>query len=358
MNAPNSRGKIAVNNYFTENDFHDLAFAPGRIDPRDQGLRAFKDYFSRRGIEVHTVDMVDFQDSSLDYVIYFDLSWRYFKSDPFIHHIPREKLVLVMLEPPNVNPSLYYVPYYRRHFSVVFTWNTALIARNSSYVRINVPAGVDINRYQENPFPDIPFSRKKLLVAINRNRWAYMPQSTYGLRIRTFEHFERKCPDDFDLYGEGWNQPRVFYERWFGYRKFKNYRGAFQYVFEAKIPILARYKFCLCFENNASEPGYISEKIIDAFCARCVPIYYGWEKADEFIPKECFINFRDFRNCGQLTRFLRQVDEFQYRQYIAAIEKFLNSPEAQFFTNEHLYSVLFERLYLRRPFAESKEGNA
>lgn len=41
-----------------------------------------------------------------------------------------------------------------------------------------------------------------------------------------------------------------------------------------KIEWLKSYKFNLCFENS-SYPGYLTEKLFDAFLAGCVPIYWG-----------------------------------------------------------------------------------
>lgn len=43
---------------------------------------------------------------------------------------------------------------------------------------------------------------------------------------------------------------------------------------ENKVCFLKSYKFNLCFENS-SYPGYLTEKLFDAFMAGCVPIYWG-----------------------------------------------------------------------------------
>ncbi len=42
----------------------------------------------------------------------------------------------------------------------------------------------------------------------------------------------------------------------------------------SKMEWLKNYKFNLCFEN-ASFPGYLTEKLFDAYNAGCVPIYWG-----------------------------------------------------------------------------------
>ena len=53
--------------------------------------------------------------------------------------------------------------------------------------------------------------------------------------------------------------------------RWKNNMG---YNVKNKIEWLKSYKFNLCFENS-SQPGYLTEKLFDAFMSGCVPIYWG-----------------------------------------------------------------------------------
>ena len=52
------------------------------------------------------------------------------------------------------------------------------------------------------------------------------------------------------------------------------------------------YKFNFCFENAESKdnPKYITEKIMNAFMYRTIPIYWGCENINDFFNKEAFIN--------------------------------------------------------------------
>jgi hypothetical protein len=59
---------------------------------------------------------------------------------------------------------------------------------------------------------------------------------------------------------------------------------------------LEKYKFSICYENARDTPGYITEKIFDCFFAGCVPIYWGANNITDHIPKECFIDKRDFED--------------------------------------------------------------
>ncbi|MEO5367545.1 MAG: glycosyltransferase family 10 [Magnetococcus sp. WYHC-3] len=337
--------RVLIDGNFGPGDFANQAFAPDRTDPAYAGLRAFRDFFAQRGVQMDTVDAVESANGQYDYVIYSDYSWRQAQHDRFIARIPRDKRVLMLLEPPNVNPSMYFVPWWRNRFAKVFTWSGRLLARHPGYVCINVPAGVDLNCYREAPSTALPFDQRKMLVAIHRNRWGYMPQSAFALRARLFAFFDSHCPEEFDLYGGGWNAPAVFYQKWFGFHHFQTYRGGFPYTFEAKIPVMGKYRFALCIENNPNEPGYISEKMLDCLCARCVPVYYGTPDVRERIPEDCFIDFRKFRSLDELLRFLRAMDADRHRAYIEAADRFLQSEQAQFFTNEHLRQTVYAALY-------------
>lgn len=46
------------------------------------------------------------------------------------------------------------------------------------------------------------------------------------------------------------------------------------YKVSAKITWLRNYKFNICFENS-SYPGYLSEKLYEAYISGCIPIYWG-----------------------------------------------------------------------------------
>ena len=335
---------IAVNYYFTSKELENRIFALDFTGGGSELMRAFRAVTNARGAEAVTLDTVDFHDPAVKHVLYFDYNWRMLRTDPFLAKIPYEKRALVLIEPANINPSMYFVPWLRNRFHTVFTWDASLLRKNPSYVRVNVPVGAEPAKYRENPFQDISFPTKRFLVAISRNRWSYMPQSTYSFRKRAYRYFMRAFPDGFDLYGQGWNKPCVFYERVLGHPMFASWRGEIEDSWDAKVRTIAKYKFALCFENSASEPGYISEKITDCFCARCVPIYYGSKGTDELIPRDAWIDLRDFRNFRELARFIEEMDEARYNRYIGAIDRFMASDRLSFFSTDHFCGVIADRL--------------
>lgn len=83
----------------------------------------------------------------------------------------------------------------------------------------------------------------------------------------------------------------------------------------SKYHWLKDYKFNICFENS-SYPGYVTEKIIQAFRAKCVPIYWGDSRlCDEslssfrpiFNPK-AFVNIHSFKNLDEAIEYIAWLD--------------------------------------------------
>lgn len=322
-------------NYGPE-DLNDGIFnhGPKRMENR------IRDAFAARSVDTHTVDLVDPNADDTLAVLFFDFNWRHWLKDRFLKTIPFEKRALAYVEPRNINPTAYYIPFFRNHFAKIFTYDERLLKDNPTYIPHTVLPFGELEDYPENRYANISFSQKKLLCAISRNRWSYMPQSTYGFRKSAYAWFCKHQPEQFDLFGSQWNEPVVFYQRWFGHPTFSCYRGPIPGTWSNKLDKMAHYKFALCFENNANAPGYISEKIRDCFCCRCVPIYYGSAGVEKHIPRECFIDMHDFKSFAALNDFIVNMPESEHRKYVDAINRFIVSPEAKYFSAKNFTDTL------------------
>ena len=307
-------------------------------------LQEFQAFMKLAGVKVVTIDQAVSRIDDVRYVIYFDYSLHRWRRDPFLHKIPREKRVLLILEPSNINPTLHYNPFLRGLFGHIFTYNDELVKR-CGYTKINYFVLGNMLEYRIPPFPIVPFEKRKMLIAINSNRWAYMPSSTYSIRKTYFRFLEQHYPDRFDLYGHGWNKPSVFYEKWTGFPHFSSYKESIPEDIVSKIELLSHYQFHLCIENNINEPGYISEKMTDCFCARCVPLYMGWTETPRYIPEECFINLRNFPSMSSVFSWISTMNAQQYQVYIDAIERFIQSPRAAYFTNANAFQTILQTLF-------------
>jgi hypothetical protein len=150
-------------------------------------------------------------------------------------------------------------------------------------------------------------------------RYRPVARDRYRARLRAIEAFAKS--DDFELYGEGWQQRHPAVEP----RIHAAIQHAYQGTVRDKLKLLAGYRFALVFENTRF-PGYISEKLFDCFFARCIPIYSGAPDVAQYVPPAAFIDVRQFPSFPELERFLRRINEEDARRYVDAAHSFLISP--------------------------------
>ena len=69
-----------------------------------------------------------------------------------------------------------------------------------------------------------------------------------------------------------------------------------------------KHKFSICFENS-SQPGYTTEKLVDAFAAGCLPIYWGDPRVGEVFNEKAFINLHCFSSLEDAVKEVIRVDQ-------------------------------------------------
>jgi hypothetical protein len=168
----------------------------------------------------------------------------------------------------------------------------------------------------------------------------------YAERIKAIRWFETNHPEHFDLYGVGWDRHRFSGPKivralnrlpWLAKivrrlrsEQFPSYCG----TVSNKRAVMEKYRFSICFENVRGIRGYITEKIFDSFFAGCVPVYLGASNVLDYIPSECFIDMRNFPSYESLYRFVRELSDEQYLDYLNNIDRFLQSEGARPFRAE------------------------
>jgi len=251
-------------------------------------------------------------------------------------------LYLLVLESPLVRPensdARLHAP-----FAKVFTYNDALVD-GSKYIKINYSFAIP------QSLPSV--TKEKLCVAISGNKKPKVRgecQELYSERIRAIRWFEEHHPADFDLYGVGWGRPALKLSRVLNPFKllkilrtprYATYRG----TVERKRPVLARYKFSICYENVRDIPGYITEKIFDCFFAGTVPVYLGAGNITDYVPADCFLDKRQFPDYHSLYRFMAEMPQEQYDRYLSNIVKFLKSEKASEFSCETFARAISEQI--------------
>ena len=74
-----------------------------------------------------------------------------------------------------------------------------------------------------------------------------------------------------------------------------------------KIEFLSHYKFSICFENSKTQ-GYISEKLVDAFNAGTIPIYYGDDTVLELLNNRSYIHVKDEADFKEKIELIKKID--------------------------------------------------
>lgn len=233
------------------------------------------------------------------------------KTKKILQQNPRNKKVLVMSEPPVVEPNMHRNKNVHKWFDIILTRNNKLWD-NKKYFPYYVP----FTKWKINK--DKTFQEKKFLTLINWNKWSFVPNELYSRREKAIRYYE-KNNKDFDLYWIRRNIPN-FKQRVFWYKPYPSYKWSI----DDKIEVLSNYKFNICFENMHNIDWYVTEKIRDSFQAKSIPVYRWANNITDYIPGKCFIDFRKFdKDFDKLTNYLENISEDEYNTYINQINKFM-----------------------------------
>jgi len=230
-----------------------------------------------------------------------------------------------------------------KYFKKIFTWNDKFVD-NKKYFKINFSSKIptDLN-FDLN-------KKDKLCTMIVANKFKSHPLELYTERIKAICWFEQNHPDDFDLYGIGWD--RYYFKgmlsrlnRFDALTKFLKpkyplYKGSVK----SKREVLQKYKFAICYENARDISGYITEKIFDCFFAGCVPVYWGASNVTEHIPEDTFIDKRNFSTYEELYKYLKNMPDEEYMNYLEAIKNFIKSDKIYPFSAECFTEILVDEI--------------
>lgn len=138
----------------------------------------------------------------------------------------------------------------------------------------------------------------------------------------------------FSLFGVGWSVPLPGWS--------SHLRGAVAAAFRGEVrdkdDCLRRFRFALCIENTAF-PGYISEKIFDAFFAGTIPVYLGAPDIEQYVPAEAFIDMRRFSGYETLVSYLESLGSQDSKHYRETAQAFLRSRRYRMFSAERFIST-------------------
>ena len=93
-----------------------------------------------------------------------------------------------------------------------------------------------------------------------------------------------------------------------------------------KLAFDSTHKFSLCFENGAHS-GYTTEKIMNAFAARTIPIYWGDPEINRVFNPKAFVNASDYASLDELVEEIKRIDNDDQR-YLAMLREPAMLPSA------------------------------
>ena len=150
-------------------------------------------------------------------------------------------------------------------------------------------------------------------------------------RLALITHFAAQ--GSIDVYGSGWERRGhipVHYRK-----ELEGLVPAGTTVrYETKHQLLSNYRFTLTLENFVY-PGYVTEKIFDALAAGSIPIYLGAPDIESFVPREAFIDLREFPSPSSLKDYLDNLSEADAAGMREAGRRFLASSQGQKHTFEN-----------------------
>lgn len=285
-------------------------------------------YFQERGWGLATIDTEPLE--NFDAVVFLDYPTRL---NHLFRRLLRERRVplhLMLFESPAVRPDNWMR---RNHtkFTKVFTWNPDWVD-NKKYFRFHLPNKLP------NYSPYAPSTAAKLCCMIASQKYTWAREELYTERVRAIRWFEQHHPSEFDLYGQRWDRYYLpgmlslanpllarLYARFPGLprrQRFPSARGGVS----SKRDILRHYRFCICYEN-ARYPGYLTEKMLDAMFAGCVPIYEGDPGVTHLVPAATFIDKRRFRDYAALYKHLKGMSCDEYEGHRKAIHDFVHGEQ-------------------------------
>lgn len=325
------KASLVISKYLQKNEIFNEDSELNRDFIFDKYINLRKE-FSKFGVDLSTNDINTIEESAI--IIYFDM--------PSV--LPKPEKIdcsfLVLVESELIRPDNYALENHR-YFNKVFTWHDELVD-DVKYFKLNFS-----HRFPQAINQELTKKQKLCtLIAGNKRSPKDNQNELYSSRVDAIRWFENFYPENFDLYGVGWDTHRFHgpkliralnrvpyvgkvYLRLTG-QVYPSYRG----TVSNKKQTMERYKFSICYENAKNIPGYITEKIFDSFFAGCVPVYWGANNIADYVPPNCFIDKRKFATYEQLYNFLSTMSDELYLTYIDNIQRYLNSTKSHQFTGK------------------------
>ena len=253
-------------NYFNSSNITNNNIAQPKKEIRIKSVGLFDKEFHQKWLRNALDDEfeIKFTKKHPDYLIY-----NVFSSQDRTEYNPNEIRIAAYTE--NKMPDLNYADYIIAHYHINYL---------DKYFKHNV-------FFWEN-FTEIDQVRKEVLKNPIRTKFcgAVISNCTAEFRLKFIDKLNKY--KTVDMGGKCWNNIK---------RRVGN-----------KTKFLRNYKFSIAMENSDGD-GYVTEKIIQAFLAGNIPIYYGDYLVEEYINPKTFILIKGEKDIDDKIEYIKKIDD-------------------------------------------------
>ena len=192
-----------------------------------------------------------------------------------------KRKVAWLLEPNAIHPHMYeWIQTNNKLFDYVLTFDEDLISKGQNY--LYYPHG----RCWINNYEDLKKENKVSIIASSKNF-----TEGHQLRHKVIDKFK-----DIEVFGYGYNPV------------------------ENKEDSLSKYMYSITIEN-CRQPGYWTEKIVDCFATKTIPIFWGDDAVSDFFDPEGIIYFNSQEELGEILEDIKVNGDAIFESKKAAVEK-------------------------------------
>ncbi len=192
--------------------------------------------------------------------------------------------------------------------------------------------------------------RSERVVLINGNKMSFVKGELYSLRRKAI-----RALANLDLYGTEWDS-KFLHRIFIGIRSFAHavlsltlprLTGIslwFQPYPKSKGPVgdklatMSKYRYALVIENSAE---YMSEKLMEALFAGCIPIYVGPDPQEYGIPKELVIWTKP--NIRAIEHSLAEAATWNLEEFYSRLAVFLSARSTrELWDHERVYQKMLD----------------
>lgn len=247
----------------------------------------------------------------------------------------------------------------------VYLWESPLIddRRNSLFKYHQIShffstsyLPISPSRYTYHPYTvsmrntsDISCQRPISFSLISGNKYSHLDSELYSSRRAIVKWFSLYYPQDLHVYGSKWECitesylkyrcMSLLYQRLPRLKKLMPGNSIYRGFVDDKFSILTRSLFNFCLENSFNTCGYVSEKLLHSLQAGSIPIYKGYSRFYDLVPRSLVIDYSSFDSLRSLYSYCNHFLHHR-TNYMNELTEFLSSSSFSRFLHSSFISTV------------------